>query len=85
MQKITFIPEDDTAFINLSENLGLGGSKLLEDLSRIISYDAAGEPVSVTFLYVSDGVDLSDLPLEDPDQARRELEAHGVKVVQPSA
>ena len=84
MQQIAFFQEDDTALIHLSENRWKSG-KLLDDLSRIIHCDAAGAPAAVTLLYLSDGVDLSDLPLEDPDAARREMEAHGVKVVQPSA
>jgi uncharacterized protein YuzE len=43
------------------------------DERRLVDYDAAGQPLGVEFLFVSDGVDLEGVP--HADEVRRALAA----------
>jgi uncharacterized protein YuzE len=53
-------PDADAAYVRLSN----GKYDVTEELDdrRNIDYDAEGCALGVEFLYVSDGIDLSDLP-----------------------
>ena len=80
MQQITMHPEDDSLHVQFSEAPTAGGRLLDRDGARTLYLSEDGAPVGVTFLYVSDGVDLKGVPVPDPAALREALTAAHVKV-----
>lgn len=69
-------PNADCAYI-LINNLPHAYSKELDE-TRFIDYAKDGIEIGVELLYVSGGVDVSDLPYQS--EIEKLLEKHGIKV-----
>ena len=69
--------EADAVYILLDDKPYSYGKKV--DKSRRVDYAQDGTAIGVEFLYVSDGVDVSDLPVEERAIGRL-LEEHNLKV-----
>lgn len=69
--------EADAVYILLSKKPYSYGKKI--DKRRRVDYAQDGTPIGVEFLYVSDGVDVSDLPI-DERRIGRLLEEYNLKV-----
>ena len=76
MIRLTHDQEADAVYVYLSEKPYDHGKKI--DKRRRIDYAQDGSVVGIEFLYVSDGVDVSDLPQQRA--VGRLLEEHNVKV-----
>lgn len=73
--RITIDEDVDAAYIQLTE-AEVAYSRRLDD-RRILDYDDDGSPRGIELLYVSDGVNVRDLP--DQEAICRLLEAHGIR------
>jgi uncharacterized protein YuzE len=74
--KYQYDPNADCAYI-LINNLRYAYSKELDE-TRFIDYAEDGAVIGVELLYVSGGVDTSDLPYQS--KIEKLLEQHGIKV-----
>lgn len=64
MASIRYNPEEDAAYISFRDRVPVAFTKNL-DGSRLIDYDANGEPIGVELLDVSEGVNLEFLPRQE--------------------
>jgi uncharacterized protein YuzE len=71
---VRFDPEADAIAVDFRER-GPGDVARTRQMDerRLIDYGADGEPLGVEFLFVSDGIDLADVPRAD--EVRRALAA----------
>jgi uncharacterized protein YuzE len=74
--RLTYDREADAVYVYLSEKPYDHGKRLGN--RRRIDYASDGTVVGIEFLYVSDGVDVSDLP--EQEQISRLLEEQNLKV-----
>ncbi len=75
MARITIDPQVDAAYVHLTD-AAVAYSKRLDD-RRVLDYAEDGSPRGVELLYISDGVNVSDLPQQAT--IGRLLEEHGIK------
>ncbi|MSQ31265.1 MAG: DUF2283 domain-containing protein [Dehalococcoidia bacterium] len=75
MVRISIDKEADAAYVYLSHAPVARSMRL--DERRIIDYTSDGVPCGIDLLYVSDGVDVHDLP--DEAAVARLLKEHGVR------
>lgn len=76
MIRMKYDREADAVYVYLRDLPYASGKKL--DGKRRIDYASDGTPIGVELLYVSDGVDVSDLP--DEASIGQLLEKHNLKV-----
>jgi uncharacterized protein YuzE len=76
MVNVTWYDEDDAVYIELSDK-EFGYGKGLDD-ERRIDFASDGTPIGVRLLYISDGVEVSDLP--EQKAIIDVLESHNIKV-----
>ena len=58
--KIVRYPDSDAIYVRLRDTQ-YGGGRVLDDC-RHLDLDLEGDPLGILFLYISDGVDLEDIP-----------------------
>ncbi len=61
--KVTFYRDDDTLRVDLAD-APFGYTREYGE-TRHVFFSTTGQPISVEFLFVSEGIDLSDLPARD--------------------
>jgi uncharacterized protein YuzE len=76
--KASFYPEEDILYVNLSDKPFAYGRDL--DDARHLNCSQDGSIIGIEFLYVSQGVDLSDIPDEVVRAISPILESRGVRV-----
>lgn len=79
--RIDYDPEDDAAYVYLSEHEDCARTERLDDL-RLVDYGPDGELLGVELLYVNGGVDLTGVP--EVATVRRLLTERGIPVRVPA-
>jgi uncharacterized protein YuzE len=69
---VSFDPEADAVYVDLREPHGRVRTREL-DRRRRVDYDERGDVCGVEFLFVSDGIDLTDVP--EAERIRQVLKA----------
>ena len=83
--EIVRYPDSDAIYVRLRDTQ-YGGGRVLDDC-RHLDLDLEGDPLGILFLYISDGVDLEDIPGVPPsDMAEvcEKLTEAGVAVRSPA-
>jgi uncharacterized protein YuzE len=78
LPRLEYDPKADALYIYLRDFEKAASCKARIDISRVIDYDANGEPLGVEFWNVHCGVDLDGVP--ERETVLRLLEAHHFKV-----
>ena len=79
--EIVRYPDSDAIYVRLTDTQ-YGGGRVLDDC-RHLDLDLEGDPLGILFLYISDGVDLEDIPgvtSSDMEQVTKELTKAGVMI-----
>ena len=60
--EIVRYPDSDAIYVRLRDTQ-YGGGRVLDDCRHLdLDLDLEGDPLGILFLYISDGVDLEDIP-----------------------
>ena len=74
-------PDSDAIYVRLRDTQ-YGGGRVLDDC-RHLDLDLEGDPLGILFLYISDGVDLEDIPGVPPSdlaEVCKMLAQEGVRI-----